>query len=329
MLNVIDIYEYFLGHISDKKSVMDMLNELCPDELTVSKDDDGMSTMDLGLVVETDKICTKMSEDSFLLKLKTDFFVGNNQYVGIDARSGKSKEALANNKFDCKYRGFTFTRQLYLSSVKPIDGINKKDNPDIGTAFKVGSNVFATARHCVTDLKSFRLLGENDNPIPLKEVVFPKNENLDIALLITEKPVDGKEFTLAEPQVLEDVLVMGYPPITGLLPFLVCEKGQMAADMKSAIGANVGESKDYLKGLDSFLISARVKGGSSGSPVVNEYGEVCGIVVSLPVDSNDSDRIDLMGYGVCLPSKYIEEMLKGENVIKQQLNKDYKGKYFL
>lgn len=328
MLNVIDIYDYFLKHINDKKSVFDMLEELCPDELAVSSEPGGMSTMDLGLVVETDRICTKMCDDSFLLKIHSNPFVGNNQYVGIDARGGKSKEALANYAFDCKYRGFTFTRSLYLSSVKPIAGINKKGNPDIGTAFKVAPDVFATAKHCVTDLNPFQLLDNDDKPIPLREIIFSKNENLDIALLVTETPVEGNIFYLEEPQVLDDIMVMGYPPVTGLLPFLVCEKGQMAGNLKSSVGSNVGESTDYINGLNSFLITARVKGGSSGSPVINEYGKVCGIVVSLPIDSSNSDKIDLMGYGACLPSSYIASMLDGVEVERRSLKPDQEGRYY-
>jgi len=327
MLDVIDIYNYCLRHNSDTKTVLDMLDELCHDKITVSDNSVGSSMMDLGLVNETDKICKKMCDDCFLIQVKSEIFVGNNRYIGIEARGGKSKEALANHTYDCKYLGFPYTRQLYLSSVRPIAGINKKDKPDIGTVFKVASNVYATARHCVIDMKQFNVYDENNNPIHIKEIIVSNNGNIDIALLVTEVPVDGNVFQLDEPHVLEDILVMGYPPISGMLPFLVCEKGQMSATMKSTIGANVGETKDYLRGLECFLISARVKGGSSGSPVVNEYGNACGIVVSLPSDTDYPERIDLMGYGACLPSNYIEAMLKGEDVKRLTLNCNTDGYY--
>lgn len=325
MPNVIDIYEYFLACGAQGKTVFNMLEDLCPDKLTIEKNDQGMSTMDFGLVIEADQICSKMCEDCFLLKTKSDVFVGLNKYIGIDARGGKSKEALEGFTFDCKYRGFSFTRDLYLGSVRPIVGINKDDNHDTGTVFKVAPNVFATAKHCVTDLKSFNILNDEEKPIKLKEVVFSENENLDIALIVAEEQESGMDFHLAEPHVLEDIMVMGYPPISGMLPVLISEKGQMVATMKSTIGTNVGETKDYLRNLDCFLISARVKGGSSGSPVINEYGEVCGIVVSLPNDIKNPDRIDLMGYGACLPSIYIDEMLRGEKVGKMELELDKEG----
>ena len=325
MPTVIEIYEYFLASGANGKMVFEMLEALCPDKLTIEKVDEEMSTMDFGLVIEADRICSKMCEDGFLLKTKSEVFVGSNKYIGIDVRGGRSKEALADNVFDCKYKGFSYVRDLYFDAVRPIVGINKKDDPDSGTVFKVSSNVYATAKHCVADLKYFNVLDAKEKPIKLKEVALSENKDLDIALIVTEVPLSGRDFHLTEPHMLEDVLVMGYPPISGMLPVLISEKGQMVAAMKCTIGTNVGETKDYLRNLDCFLISARVKGGSSGSPVINEFGEVCGIVVSLPNDIKNPDRIDLMGYGACLPSVYLEEMLRGKNVKRLALVLDEKG----
>ena len=326
MPTVFDIYEYFLASGANGKTVLEMLEKLCPDKLIMREEDnDGMSMLDFGLVIETDQICSKMCEDCFLLKTESNVFIGSNKYIGIDLRGGKSREALEDFSFDCKYRGFSYTRDLYLDSVRPIVGTNMDGNPDSGTVFKVSPNVFVTAKHCVEDLKYFNVIDSEEKPIGLKEVVLSENEDLDIALIVMEESVSGRVFHLSEPHVLEDIMVMGYPPISGMLPVLISEKGQMVAAMKSTIGTNVGETKDYLKNLDCFLISARVKGGSSGSPVINEFGKVCGIVVSLPNDIKNPDRIDLMGYGACLPSIYIEEMLRGENIKRLGLVLDGKG----
>ena len=325
MPNVIDIYEYFFASGANGKTVFEMLEKLCPDKLMIEKKEEGMSMMDFGLVIEADKICSKMCEDGFLLKTKSEVFVGSNKYIGIDLRGGNSREVLEDFSFDCKYRGFSYTRDVYLDSVRPIVGTNTNGDPDIGTVYKVSPYVFVTAKHCVTDLKDFNVLDTEEKPIKLKEVVLSENEDLDIALIVTESPLSGRDFHLSEPHVLEDIMVMGYPPISGMLPVLISEKGQMVAAMKSTIGTNVGETKDYLRNLDCFLISARVKGGSSGSPVINEFGKVCGIVVSLPNDIQNPDRIDLMGYGACLPSIYIEEMLRAENIRRLALVLNEKG----
>ena len=64
--------------------------------------------------------------------------------------------------------------------------------------------------------------------------------------------------------------------------------------------------------LDFFVITARVKGGNSGSPVINRDGYVVGTVFQIPFDSQggaDGGRYDIMGYGICLPSKYIMDLI--------------------
>ncbi len=53
MVNVIDIYNYFSQHIKEPKTVLGMLEELCRDELILSKGGD-VSIMNLGLVTETE-----------------------------------------------------------------------------------------------------------------------------------------------------------------------------------------------------------------------------------------------------------------------------------
>lgn len=75
--------------------------------------------------------------------------------------------------------------------------------------------------------------------------------------------------------------------------------------------------------MDTFLINARVKGGNSGGPVINKEGKVVGTVVSLPYDissSSENPRYDIMGYGQCLPSKYVDELISSPE--RYQLHKE-------
>jgi S1-C subfamily serine protease len=54
-------------------------------------------------------------------------------------------------------------------------------------------------------------------------------------------------------------------------------------------------------------MSARVKGGSSGGPVINKRGEVIGMISASP--SSDSQEIDRLGFGTAIASSEIEEFL--------------------
>lgn len=104
----------------------------------------------------------------------------------------------------------------------------------------------------------------------------------------------------------------GYPPIPNLYPVLTAETASVGAYLKSAIGQVVGDTTAYRSNLDSFLITARVKGGNSGGPVINCMGQVIGTVVEIPFDSlrgSDTRRYDIMGYGICLPAKNTKELM--------------------
>lgn len=84
---------------------------------------------------------------------------------------------------------------------------------------------------------------------------------------------------------------------------------------KSVTGQVVANSTSYMSSLDYFIINARVKGGNSGSPVINEYGKVIGTVFELPFDAQEGSqtgRYDIMGFGVCLPSKYIKQLCENK-----------------
>ena len=66
-----------------------------------------------------------------------------------------------------------------------------------------------------------------------------------------------------------------------------------------------------------------MKGGNSGGPVINNEGKVIGTVIQLPFDSEggfDGKRFDIMGFGICLPSKYIDDLIRSHDV--HQLVKD-------
>lgn len=210
---------------------------------------------------------------------------------------------------------------FFANSVLPIDCIKQKGDGDIGTAFYIGEKHFVTAAHCVKDLKGFNLLLPDGSPIELSEVWFAKGQDMDsydLAVITVKGEMKMPAFMIGEPAVLDDVLVMGYPPITGFNAILTSETATVGAYQKSSTGQLIGAGKPYREHLDFFLINARVKGGNSGGPVINNGGQVIGVVVRLPFDSqsaSDNPRYDLMGYGVCLPAKYINELMQNPEVL--------------
>lgn len=123
---------------------------------------------------------------------------------------------------------------------------------------------------------------------------------------------------------------MGYPPIPGLNPVLISETATVASYVqgrqKASIGQIVAEVGSYMSKLDFFVITARVKGGNSGCPVINNEGYVVGTVFQIPFDSqggSDGGRYDIMGYGICLPSKYVNDLIKNPDIYQLVLNEEY------
>lgn len=69
----------------------------------------------------------------------------------------------------------------------------------------------------------------------------------------------------------------------------------------------VAQEKSYLDDQLYLLISARVKGGNSGGPVIGLAGKVVGVVAQLSAEAEG--RPDILGYGVVIPTPTLEQLL--------------------
>jgi serine protease Do len=83
-------------------------------------------------------------------------------------------------------------------------------------------------------------------------------------------------------------------------------------------GEIVDRAESYLGKIECLLISARVKGGNSGGPVVSKRGEVVGLVFGTP--STYSDAIDKLGFGIAFPSdeicRFLSEVDSGSDEVQ-------------
>lgn len=295
------------------------------------KDESGGQHINMGRVSYISSICKKMVEDNLLIRLKTNGVECLNDIYSVYLRSDNYqypdlfKERLKYGYYDFAYNGFPFTREHFFDSVVPIVGINKNGDNDIGTAYYIGDNMFVTAGHCILDIPKFSLQYQNGDQIKVAAVLFPDNDNIDLAIIKSEEDIQLTPFMLGEPGVLDDILVMGYPPIPGMDTVLISETGTVNTFItpvqKASDGQIIAETKSYLPPMDYFMINCRVKGGNSGGPVINKHGLVIGTVVSLVFDSNggsDGGRYDLMGFGTCISSDYTCSLVKTS--ISKKLN---------
>lgn len=333
MKTVKEIRDFFMKRKDGKELSLGDFMEAVPGYI-VERFETGGENCNWTMAQEYYNICEKMCDDLLLVNVQPNKTICvANHYIGIDDEISDEPEKLRRlleyGAYDFKYRGFVYTRNYFTGSVLPIDGIKANGDRDIGTAFYIGENHFVTAAHCVKDLLKFNLLNPDGSPIELNEVWFAKDHDVDVfdlAVITVNGQMGMPAFMMGEPAVLDDVLVMGYPPISGFNAIQTAETATVGAYQKSSTGQVIGADTPYMLQMEFFLINARVKGGNSGGPVINNSGQVIGVVVKLPFDSqsdSNNPRYDLMGYGVCLPSMYVEALIQNPEVKPLKQEKGY------
>lgn len=331
MKSVKEIYDFFMNHPSGYIYSLEDFMKTIPE--FIIDEGNGKKIGNLSLAREYYAICRKMCDDLLLRVFHNDpYSFVKNRFEGISlATCSEPEEVLRKldyEDFDYKYRGFTYTRNCFKNSVLPIVGIKEDGDLDIGTTYYIGENLFATAAHCVLDFEKFKVL-KGENPLALRNVKFAHGEDVeryDLAVIEVEGEIDCRPLGLATPSVLDDVLIMGYPRISGFDAIQIAETATIGAYQKAAEGQILGEGFEHVMRMDCFLINARVKGGNSGSPVINREGRVVGTLAHLPMDDQtgtDNPRYDLMGYGACLPSKYITRLIENPDVHEMAVDGEY------
>ena len=321
------IYDFFQDNVTltPHRTLSDFLNTVPEYRI---KSEDGIDRVSIVVANYISSICKQMANDKLLIPLKPySSFCLYDIYSSVPESNFGDYPAflmdLEYGAYDFKYQGFVYTRNWFERSIVPIVGINANGDEDIGSAYYIGDNMFVTAAHCVNGLKTMNLLLDDRCPIGLKEVWFANDVDpqlYDVAIIVTDDEIDIPTLRFDEAVVLDPVVVMGYPPIPGMFPIQTTETatvGALIPHQKSAIGEVVSPSKNYISKLDYFIINARVKGGNSGGPVINQCGKVIGTVVETPFDSQGgalSGRYDIMGYGLCLPSKYVSQLINDHYV---------------
>ena len=170
-------------------------------------------------------------------------------------------------------------------------------NGGIGTAFYIGDNQFITAHHVVDQVGSVTLSNSEVEVIARKVWAEP---DYDIAIL--EGEVEGiPALTFAD----SSRLTPGQPLAAIGFPLYHASR----ASATSGLLSRIHEIPDLGKGL--FLeTDAAVNPGNSGGPLINECGDVIGVMVAKAVAREDSNVPSLEGIGWAVPSNSAKAVLE-------------------
>jgi len=214
-------------------------------------------------------------------------------------------------EYEFRTTGFGRVVERMSSSVVAIEVEDADGVPSIGTGFFIGNqHTIITARHVVENMRMVRVLGPAGTSLKIGRVSVAADPGLDIASVLVAS--DGQPRTplrRADARLLDEVLCVGYPPIPGFDAIQVAEPARVVA-LKSTTGHVVATARPYLEhATELLLMSARIKGGNSGGPVLSKAGYCVGVSVAVPISATDAEQLDDLGYGLALPSGTIPNVL--------------------
>lgn len=201
--------------------------------------------------------------------------------------------------------GFSKIREHFSKSVIKLV-IEEGDKQHIGTGFLMDDATLVTAAHCVAKGAVIRIDGWDHVKAPLSRisifgdylskpfVLEPGKEDVAILEFHSDPFPNAPKFQLWKESVLDDILVMGYPPLSGFQSGLIASKGEV-----------ISKEMSTARNQPLIIFSASVKGGNSGGPLINRLGKVVGLVTNLSTGDRDVRKL---GYGLATPAQPILDL---------------------
>ncbi len=146
------------------------------------------------------------------------------------------------------------------------------DSLKTGTGFAVDAHTLVTNRHVIEDTKELQVTTYDGRTIDV--TAASATAVADLAIVTTEQSIGGFSALAQEDPVEGDAItVIGYP----LGGKLTTVSGVVLGSIADPLGAALGTV---------MVTTAPVEPGSSGSPVLNEKGEVVGVIYA----KNESEQ---------------------------------------
>jgi serine protease Do len=209
----------------------------------------------------------------------------------------------------CLILGFPYIYRSTKDFVLPLEHTDRDGRVQIGTCF-IFHNYLVTAKHCLEGAKTISIRGISVKLLEKCNFLVSENDLMDLAVAKLPASLGSTISYYDQPSVLDSVITLGYPRIPGYHNFLAVENATVSARFTATTGAVAAMATDFWIKEKLVLITARIKGGNSGGPLIRHDGSLVGVSVNLPVGEGDYDDL---GYGVAIPSQFIIEIANENN----------------
>lgn len=204
--------------------------------------------------------------------------------------------------------GFKYIYQDYKQYVLPVEYTDKFGNKSLGTCF-IYDNGIVTARHCIEGASKISIQSFSKEELAKSEFEVHENEYMDLLYIrLVESPKHSIMFN-QKAEILDEVMTLGYPKIPGFHNFLTAENATVSARFTASLGQIVSNTPDIWIREKLFLVTAKIKGGNSGGPVVAKNGFVVGVSVNLSIGEGEYDDL---GYGTVIPIEFVNSLIYNE-----------------
>lgn len=264
--------------------------------------------------VPINRICKRLCECNHMDIVRSGGFLDlDSNYVVIfkDKALFESQRNQLSFYFNSVVYGFEYIYRIYKGLVVPLVWERENGEYSAGTGFKFKDGI-VTAKHCVTDVTNLQIKGYKAEDLEGKPIYISENEGVDLAFIETGK-ISTPILLAEEGEIMQEVIVMGYPKIPAFTQFLTAEKATISSKASSRItptkGAIAAYGYEYLSKIDAMLITARIRGGNSGGPIINQNGCLVGVACHIPDANPENGDYDDMGYGVAIPVSYLLDLI--------------------